>query len=154
MSPARRSGFSLLEVIMATAILLGCLIVLGDLAAVGRRHARDAEDLTTAQWLCQTKLNEILAGVELARPVENQTLPDAPGWAYSVEVESLDRPGLVSLRVTVSEVLPELEEAAGRRRARQFTLTRWIRGPDQQDTAGPGSESLLTTPSGPGFGAD
>ena len=62
MSPARRSGFSLLEVIMATAILLGCLIVLGDLAAVGRRHARDAEDLTTAQWLCQTKLNEILAG--------------------------------------------------------------------------------------------
>ena len=60
MNQPRRSGFSLMEVLLATGILLGSLIVLGQLATVGRKHAHDAETLTTAQLLCQSKLNEIL----------------------------------------------------------------------------------------------
>ena len=154
MRPARRTGFSLMEVLLATSILLGCLVVLGELAAVGRRHAHDAEHLTTAQLISRTKLNEILAGVELVSSVQEQPLQDAPGWVYSVEVEPLDRLGLASVRVTVSENLPELDEAANLRRVRQFTLTRWIRDPDQQTTAGPGSDSLLASPFGQSFGGD
>ena len=58
---------------LATSILLACLIVLGELASVGRRHARDAEQLTAAQLVCRSRLNEILAG---AAPLESQAASD------------------------------------------------------------------------------
>ena len=149
MNRALRSAFSLMEVLLATAILLGSLIVLGQLATVGRMHAHDAERLTTAQLLCQSKLNEILAGVERVRPVEEESL--AEGWVYSVEVTSADKLHLASLRVTVSEDLAELEDAADGPRPKQFTLTRWIRDPNHQDTTSPSSESPLTAPIGLGL---
>ncbi len=60
---------------LATSILLACLIVLGELASVGRRHARDAEQLTAAQLLCRSRLNEILAG---AAPLESQAASEVP----------------------------------------------------------------------------
>jgi len=143
-----------MEVLLATSILLGCVVVLGQLAAVGRKHVNDAERLTTAQLICQTKLNEILAGAAPVSSVQNQAVEGAPGWVYSVEVESLDKPGLASLCVTVSEDLPESDEATQRRRARQFVLTRWIRDPYQQSTASPDSDSLLGFPFGHSFGED
>ena len=148
MNRARRSGFSLMEVLLATSILLASLIVLGQLATVGRMHAHDAERLTTAQLLCQSKLNEILAGVERVRPVEEESL--AEGWVYSVEVTSADKLHLASLRVTVSEA-PDPEEELEGPPAKQFTLTRWIRDPNHQDTTSPGSESPLTAPIGLGL---
>ena len=148
MNRALRSAFSLMEVLLATAILLGSLIVLGQLATVGRMHAHDAERLTTAQLLCQSKLNEILAGVERVRPVEEESL--AEGWVYSVEVTSADKLHLASLRVTVSEA-PDPEEGLDGPRPKQFTLTRWIRDPNHQDTTSPSSESPLTAPIGLGL---
>ena len=148
MSRALRSAFSLMEVLLATSILLASLIVLGQLATVGRMHARDAERLTTAQLLCQSKLNEILAGAERVRPVEEESL--AEGWLYSVEVTSADKLHLASLRVTVSEA-PDPEEELEGPPAKQFTLTRWIRDPNHQDTTSPSSESPLTAPIGLGL---
>ncbi len=58
-----RSGFSLLEVLLATGILLGAAIVLSELAGIGARQASAARDLAQAQLLCQSKLNEIVAGI-------------------------------------------------------------------------------------------
>jgi hypothetical protein len=135
-----------MEILMATSILLGSLIVLGQLAAVGRMHAEDAEGLTAAQLVCQTKLNEILAGLEPLRSVENEPVADAPGWVYSVEIESVDRLGLASLRVAVSEEVAELEDAAEDRRRERFALTRWVRSPDRGSAAEWGSESSLSSP--------
>ena len=43
--------FSLMEVLLATSILLACVVVLGELAEVGRRHIIDVDELTTAGWL-------------------------------------------------------------------------------------------------------
>lgn len=144
MKAASRTGFSLMEVLLATSILLASLIVLGQLAAVGRKHARDAEAWTTAQLSCQTKLNEILAGIEPVRSIQEEALPDAPGWVYSVEVESAGRLGLASLRVIVSEDVAALEEAGVERRLKQFSLTRWISDPYR--------ESSTDTPFGESFG--
>ena len=154
MKPARRAGFSLLEVLLATGILLGSLIVLGQLAVIGRKHADDAENLTTAQLICQTKLNEILGGASPVRSVEQQPVQGAPGWVYSVEVESLGRRGLASLRVTVAEDLPESPQAADGPRGKPFTLTRWIRDPRQQDLTSSRSDLPELSPFGQGFGGD
>ena len=77
MTATNRSGFSLMEVLLATAILLGSVIVLGELAGIGRQNANSAEELATAQRLCQNKLNEILAGLTSLEPVEAETLATA-----------------------------------------------------------------------------
>jgi general secretion pathway protein I len=159
MRPAQRSGFSLMEVLLATAILLGSLIVLGQLATVGRMHANDAAALTTAQLLCQSKLNEILAGASPVQSVERRALPEAPGWVYSVEIESVDKLDMVALRVTVSQAPPdaqegsELQEPAEGPRPKQFSLTRWIRDPYADTNASDDREPLLA-PFDEGFGSE
>ena len=126
MKPAHRAGFSLLEVLVATSILLGCTIVLAELAAIGRQHAGSAEDLAIAQLICQTRLNELLARASPLKPVQDEPLEDRPGWVYSVEIDPLEQPGLAALRVTVSREVPEEQDSS---RAKQFTLVRWIRDP-------------------------
>jgi type II secretory pathway pseudopilin PulG len=123
-----RSGFSLLEVILATGILLGAAIVLAELAAVGRQHARSADEFSTAQRVCQVKMNEMLIGAAPLRAVEKEPLENEPGWLCTIEIEPVDRPGLrqglAELRVTVAQDVPE------DRPGKQYTLTRWIRDPD------------------------
>jgi hypothetical protein len=116
---------------LATSILLGCLIVLGELAAVGRRHARDAEQLTEAQLLARSRLNEILAG---AAPLESQPAGDdgeLPGWSCKVEVEPLGRFGLSSVTVTVARVPAETLETSARGGGKSFSLTRWVHSSDR-----------------------
>ena len=129
-----RRGFSLLEVLLATGILLGSLIVLSELASIGRRRVRDAEALTTAQRICHTKIQEILAGLQDPVPVEAAEVEDEPGWFYSVQTEPVaTQPGLVAVRVSVTQDAFEAGEeafllAAGQ--SGQFTLVRWVRDPD------------------------
>jgi hypothetical protein len=152
MRRARQSGFSLMEVLLATSILLGSLIVLGQLASVGRRHAQDAEGWTAAQLACQTKLNEIVAGVEPVQPVEEEVLLDAPGWVYSVEVEPAGRLGLTSLRVVVSEDPAVLEETGIERPLKRFALTRWISDPSRDQRTGPSLDPFSSSPFEDGLG--
>ncbi len=134
-----RAAFSLLEVMLATGILLACLIVLGELASVGRRHARDAEQLTAAQLLARSRLNEILAG---AAPLESQPagdMPDLPGWCCKVEVEPLGRLGLSSVTVTVARIPAEELESPTGGGGKSFSLTRWVHASDRSLAAAEGS---------------
>ncbi len=121
---ARRAGFSLLEVLLAMSILLGSIVVLGELARLGRRNATAARDLTRAQLICQSKLNEMIAGAAPREPVPRMAVEDAPGWLYSVELEPTDLPKLDALKVSVVQDLP------GRKEPIQFSLTRWVRRSD------------------------
>jgi prepilin-type N-terminal cleavage/methylation domain-containing protein len=100
---ATHCGFTLLEVLIATAVLLACMILLTDLAHVGQSHAKDAEDLAAAQLVCQTRLNEMLAGAKPIRAVSQEHPPSLPGWILSVEVEPLKKSGLVAVRIIVKE---------------------------------------------------
>lgn len=115
-----RRGFSLLEVVFASAILLGAVVVLGELAHMGIRNAAAARDLTTAEFICRNTLNEITAGILPTEEVENAVVTSTPGWVYSVELIPLEYPGTTALRVTVAEDLPEEQEPL------TFSLVRWI----------------------------
>ncbi len=108
---------------MATGILLGCIVVLARLAAIGRTNASKAEILAESQIICQTRLNEMLVGIMPIMSVHDQALEDEPGWKYSVEIEALEHPGLAALRVVVAQDVPEGH------RAKQFALVRWVRDP-------------------------
>jgi general secretion pathway protein I len=118
-----RRGLSLLEVILAIAILGGALAVLGQLIRIGARNAAIARDLTTAQLYCESKLNELAAGVEDPASVSGGACDEFGEWVYAVEVEPSDLEGLLMVRVTVGQ------EPSRFSRPVSFSLTRWIVDP-------------------------
>ena len=120
---AARRGLSLLEVMLAIAILGGAIVVIGELMRIGSRCAQAARELTTAQLLCESTLAEITAGVVEAQPVARQPCESDSEWLYTVDVEQLDQGGLLAVTVTVEQDLPE------RKRPLSFSLTRWIIDP-------------------------
>jgi Tfp pilus assembly protein PilV len=128
----RPAGFSLMEVLLATSILLACLIVLGELAAVGRRHARDAEQMNAAQLVCRSRLNELLAGAAPLEPQAAIEVPELPGWSQTVYVETLGKFGLSSVTVTVTRAPPAALETATGGRGKSFSLTRWVHVPERR----------------------
>lgn len=161
-----RAGFSLMEVLMATSMLLASVIVLGELAGIGRRNASAARELATAEILCENKLNEILAGAAPMSAVDGEPLEDQPGWIYTVTIEPVSQsanassPGAVSpssrtstnrsgsssspadahngLSVLKVTVAPEEEQNREKehRSSKEFSLTRWVRDPAGSRTRG------------------
>ena len=127
-------GFSLLEVVLALAILTGAIAVLGELVRIGARNAEAARDLTQAQFLCESKLAEIASGLALAEPVSTALCPDDPDWLYSVSVDPTSETGLVAVRVTLTRNLPVQSQPL------QFSLVQWM--PDPAAT----TSSSSTTP--------
>jgi type II secretory pathway pseudopilin PulG len=121
MRHARRSGFSLLEVLLATGILVGSAVALMELASIGSQHAATARDLATSQLICQTKLNEISCGLAPAETVRPTPLEEHPRWVYWVTVLPAEQPGLLEVEVGAAH------EPAPRKQKAKFTLVRWIR---------------------------
>ncbi|MEE8453027.1 MAG: prepilin-type N-terminal cleavage/methylation domain-containing protein [Thermoguttaceae bacterium] len=147
-----RGGFSLLEVIIAISILLGSAVVLAELASIGRHHVQSAEEMSTAQLECQTKLNELLAGaapleavqnvplgddpVQLDNPMQlddilqdaatqGDPLGDPPEWVYSVEIEPITGPNQPPGMAQLRVTVAQ--NLAEEEHPKQFTLTHWIR---------------------------
>ena len=135
MNVLNRRGFSLMEVLLSTALLMGCVVVLTELANVGRVHIQKAEKLAAAELICQSALNEILIGEAASETIERRPIAGSPGWLVSVYTQPLEKhPLLTELEVTVAEDLPEDESAV------EFTLTRWMFTPDSQDESGEESD--------------
>jgi len=133
-----RSGFSLMEVLLSTAILVGSSVALIELATIGRKQASAAYDLNRAQLLCQSKLDEIVAGITPLRTVESQEFEDDAEWLYSVELTPLLAQQLMEVKVSAFQ--PE----SAHRKAQRFSLVRWL-----PDTAPKTSGAVVTGPSAP-----
>jgi Tfp pilus assembly protein PilV len=136
-----RRGFSLMEVMLSTSILLGSSIALIELATIGRKQANSAYDLNTAQLLCQAKLDEIVAGVISAKSVEEEELEENPEWMYSVEVLPFHVRPLMAVKVSV------FQESKEGRRPTRFTLVRWL--PDHSLNSSNNSPTALENESLP-----
>src|SRR5688572_23062088 len=96
MKAANRAGLSLMEVILAIAILGGSLTVVGQLVRIGARNAIEARDLATAQLYCESKLNEVAAGVEVPDAVQESPIDETGEWLYSIEVATSDLEGMLA----------------------------------------------------------
>lgn len=142
-----RTGVSLLEILIATSILFGAVVVLAELAQIGRRHAESTSERAVAQQLCQQKLHEIILGM-VPLTAASAPLEDAPGWAYRVEVEPLqdfeELGDLVRVHVIVEQD-PQAPEMARQRNLRSFRLTRWLRTSGSTDFETPANPPLATT---------
>lgn len=122
----KRRGLSLLEVMLALAILGGSLTAIGMLVRLGSRAAVEARELTNAQLLCESKLAEITAGLLPLEPGGpwNFDLPEQADWVYFVDVEPLPTPGMVAVTVTVAQ------DSGNTQLPRFFSLVRWMQDPN------------------------
>lgn len=119
---AGRRGLSILETMLALAILGGTLAALGELVRTGTRAAQRAEDVTIGQMLCENLINETVVGL---RPLNGGqgVFPDYPEWAYMIEVMPVDEQGgLLAVAATVMH-------NDGTPQPFQFQLIRWTIDP-------------------------
>lgn len=129
---AAACGFSLLEIILALAILGGALAVLGSIVQVGTRTAKQARGRVAAELQCQSILTEIVAGLRPAEPVQS-SLVDFPDpeyiFLYSVEVQPADMEGMLVVRVSVFEDRPPEQNPI------RVSLVRWMIDPEVEAEA-------------------
>jgi len=123
----QRPGYSLLEIMIAAAVLFGSSVVLTQLAGVGLRHLHKASDRTMAQTFCQNKMNELLSGITPMQPSDFSPLIGDPAWSFAVEIQPLDLANLVEVAVIVSptDLLGDSARFEDPRRA--YRLVRWMR---------------------------
>ena len=122
-SQRRRQGLSLLEVMLAVAILGGALAALGQLVRIGARSSATIRDLTQGQLLCENRLAEIAAGVVPPEPIMQEPAEETSEWLISVDVQPVDDLGLLGVTVLVEQD-PNLVA-----RPASVQLTRWMVDP-------------------------
>jgi general secretion pathway protein I len=137
----RHNGLSLMEVILALAILGISLATLGQLVRIGMRHAEEARALGTAQLLCESKLEEIAATAAPCQSASGVCETD-DRWQYTVSTSTLDQSGLLEVRVTVEQV------EATRNPPLSFSLVRWMIDPSTPTSSTTSQSAGSTSASG------
>lgn len=96
----QREGFSLLEVLVSTAIFLIGLAGISQLSNLSSKMAVEAEQRSVACRLTESKLNDFMAGIEAVSAGGSGTFDDEPDWQW--EVTSSNDTGVNGLyRVTI-----------------------------------------------------
>lgn len=139
-----RSGITLLEVILSLAIFLFSLVAVGRLITLGTDRAADVSRQSRALLICQSKLAEIVAGVEPLQSQGNVPCEEDSTWQWSVECTQGDIPGLWTVQVWAQRVGVEGPPEA---MLSQMVLDPSIRG-NASDTPGSSSTTTPATPSG------
>lgn len=124
------SGFTLLEIILALAILSGSLAALGEVMRVADVNAAKVRDETDAEFLADSVMAELISGARTLQNVSETPFDSdsEPPWVYSIEVGSTQYDQLVSVHVSVAQQLePQLQPA-------RCELVRWLPNPDYLST--------------------
>jgi general secretion pathway protein I len=126
LSPPRR-GLSLLEVLLALAILGVAMGILAQAMLNATNNGISAQRLATAQLLAESKISELQLGLlpllstdwtDLAIPGNNDA------WYYRIEVLPSETPNLTRLSVTVSN-----DPTSSRGRPLEYQLSRLMIDP-------------------------
>jgi len=118
-----RLGMTLLEVMLALLVLVVAMSGIATLTSLGRQSGADARDLTMGQLLCESKMAEIAAGVTAPSSTQGR-FPNDPDWTFSVSSSAAGTPGLLVVRVTVTQ------DPASYSEPMEFALVRWVPDPD------------------------
>ena len=110
--PSRQTqaGFTLMEILVSITILGLSMVAINGLVSIGARNAREAQVLTTAQFLAESKLSEVKTG--LLSPNSTGKMPFTPQetiepFTFEVQSQSMGTDGqLMAIRVVV-EFTPE-----------------------------------------------
>lgn len=144
-----RHGFSLLEVIIATAILVGSSAVLFRLISTGQLHQQKADRSVTAQIICQSLLDEILINPAQRVASENAPVVGYPDWRSTVVIASTEIPGLIRLHIEVyyspapADSIQGMNSVAIQSDPKSkpvFELVRWMPGNEESDVFAAGGQ--------------
>ncbi|MEM6779842.1 MAG: prepilin-type N-terminal cleavage/methylation domain-containing protein [Planctomycetota bacterium] len=125
----RHEGFSLLEMLLALAVLGSSLGILAQIAGTGSDAAREARELSQARMIAQAKLAEILI-----QGISPQAVPPSPAepvdsssstpFQYQVDVAPAALDGMLAIRIQVEALDPDGGPSLAR-----YAVTRWMIDP-------------------------
>jgi general secretion pathway protein I len=91
--------------VLSLTLFLGAMLAISQIIAIGSRAAVQSRLQTQAILRCESKLSEILAGVEPMESVSNaQFEEDTANWVWSLEIEPGPNEVLLDLTVSVSHI--------------------------------------------------
>ena len=125
-------GVSLLEVILALAILGTSLGVLSQIMSTGVDAGKEASELAVCRMVCAQRLATLLIDVDAGitptplfdTPVQDLEQPSSRNLSCDIEVQPGVLSGVLNLRVTVRSM-----SATGESPLASASLTRWIVDP-------------------------
>src|SRR5690606_21272705 len=98
------AGFTLLEVILAIAVLAIALTTIGEVVRMAYQSADAAAVESEAQMLAESILGELSSGIRPAQSVQNAPLDlgdTREQWQYSISIEPTMQNEIVLARVQV-----------------------------------------------------
>ncbi len=123
-----RHGLSLIEVILALAILGVALAIIGEILRQGFISASEARWRSEAQLLCDSKMAEIASGILPLESASMTSIENNPDWEYEVEVSNAEIDGLLRVQVSVQQAAVDTNPLI-------FRITRFMPDPDYDPTA-------------------
>src|SRR5216684_4183400 len=85
----RRSGMSILEVLLAMAIFLMALAGLEQLLSISAYLAMETEFTNRARQLCQSKMNEVISGAIPVTSSQGDTpFDEDQSWSSSIDFQA------------------------------------------------------------------
>ena len=121
-----RSGLTLLEVLIALSIFVAAFAAISQLFTLGSRAAIQASLETQAVLRCESKLAEVVAGIESLEAADGTAYEDDPRWVWSLAVDAPPDSApaeLMQVTVTVAFVPEDENEEM------EFSLVRFLRDP-------------------------
>lgn len=119
---------SLMEVVLALAILGVSLAMIGELIRIGSRAGEAARDDMEKQLIAESLINEIASSAVYPEPVFEQPIDSLGEWLYTVEAEAVDEAGLLAVRVTIRKA----DDTSTRP---PYSLIRWMMDPEVEASA-------------------
>ncbi|MDR1958605.1 MAG: prepilin-type N-terminal cleavage/methylation domain-containing protein [Planctomycetaceae bacterium] len=139
----RGSGFTLLEILISLVVLLLGLGVLVRITQTARSQSELSHELSTVQQVCQSRMNEMMAGSLPLQTIMEEPIPDLPDWTLSVSLDTLRKPGIVA--VTVSARCHQPGPDRKRRRAGRYGIVRWVNIAEPQPRTVSGGRSMSSS---------
>lgn len=120
-----REGFTLLEVVIAVAVLLGAITALFQLINLGHRSSLQGQFRSDAVLIAELKMNEAVGGVTELISTTEEEIEEYPDWLWSMSVEDTSQEGLLQVTVIVRrDAEPNQPNAA-----HEYSMTRYLRDP-------------------------
>ncbi len=157
-------GLSLLEVVLALAILAIATAYLAQSMELATYNALRAERLTQAELVAESVMNQVIAGVIPSQPGSWTNYVNSTGqteWMYQLQSVATEVEGMIGLEVAVQKVDP----ATGLNPARyDLVANRWMIDPsleldipsevteESSESSGSGSSSSTTSSNTAGTG--
>lgn len=118
-----RQGFTLLEIVISIAVMLGAITAIFQLISIGSQAAVQARFRTDAVLYAETKLQEAVGGI-IPMQSGGGTVEEDELWEWSLTVE----PGTIDGLLTVSVTLLRRDERNPNAN-HSYTLQRIVRDP-------------------------